>query len=72
MQDKIHKTARTKKGEVASQDLLKGSTAKGKGEVITIERSEKIEVEIREIIRIYPADFEALKNSFEEWAESWQ
>lgn len=40
---------------------------------ITTERAdEKIEVEIREIIRIRPQDFSALKNSFEDWAKSWE
>lgn len=38
-----------------------------------VERAdEKIEVEIREIIRIRPQDFSALKNSFEEWANQWE
>jgi len=32
---------------------------------------EKIEVEIREVVRIRAQDFSALKLSFEEWAEKW-
>jgi len=36
-----------------------------------IRNDQKIDVEIRDIIRIKPADFEALKNSFEEWASKW-
>ena len=31
----------------------------------------KIEVEIREVIRIAPHNFAALKNSFESWASQW-
>jgi hypothetical protein len=33
---------------------------------------EKFEVEIREMVRIRPKDFEALKNSFEEWRNKWE
>ena len=32
---------------------------------------DKIPVEIREIVRINPRDFAALKNSFEEWVRQW-
>lgn len=32
---------------------------------------EKIEVEIREVVRIRAQDFSALKLSFEEWANKW-
>jgi hypothetical protein len=32
----------------------------------------KFDVEIREIVRIKPVNFEALLNSFEEWAKQWQ
>lgn len=32
---------------------------------------QKIEVEIRDIIRIKPSDFSALKDSFEQWASNW-
>lgn len=31
----------------------------------------KIEVEIREIIRIRPQDFHILKRSFEDWIKNW-
>lgn len=31
----------------------------------------KIDVEIRDIIRIKPSDFSLLKDSFEEWASRW-
>jgi len=39
---------------------------------IIIRNDEKIEVEIREILRIRPQDFQALKSSFEDWANNWQ
>jgi hypothetical protein len=33
---------------------------------------EKIPVEIRDIIRIKPQDFAALKSSWEKWAAQWE
>ena len=54
------------------QDFQQGFNQQRKSEVVTVERSdEKIEVEIREVIRIKPEDFGALKNSFEDWASGW-
>lgn len=39
---------------------------------LVVERiDQKIDVEIRDIIRIRPQDFSALKGSFEEWAKQW-
>lgn len=38
---------------------------------IDISNDQKIDVEIRDIIRVRPQDFSALKNSFEEWAKQW-
>jgi hypothetical protein len=40
-------------------------------EVRYIAVEQKIEVEIRDLIRIKPSDFSALKDSFEEWASKW-
>jgi hypothetical protein len=37
-----------------------------------VDTDQKIDVEIRDIIRIKPSDFSALKNSFEEWAKQWE
>ncbi len=54
---------------MAGKDLQQGSSQPRKGANID---DQKIEVELREIIRIYPRDFEALKNSFEEWAKKWE
>lgn len=55
-----------------SENLQQGPSKSGKGKAIKyLPVDEKIDVEIREIIRIRPADFEALKNSFEEWANQW-
>jgi len=65
-----------KKG-VASKNLLSGLGKFRKGEIVTpsdttyIRDSEKITVEIREIVRIKPQDFSALKASFEDWAKTW-
>lgn len=63
-----------KKG-VEGKDLCPGSGKSGQGAVVDeleYERTdEKIEVEIRDIIRVKPCDFEALKASFEEWASKW-
>lgn len=53
------------------ENLQQGFDQQGESEVI-IRDDEKIEVEIREIVRIRPQDFAPLKNSFEEWAEKWQ
>jgi hypothetical protein len=38
---------------------------------IYVREDEKVNVEIREIVRIRPQDFQALKSSFEEWARTW-
>ena len=54
-----------------SKNLREGPNQQGESEVI-IRDDEKIEVEIREIIRIRPGDFSALKNSFEEWSNKWK
>lgn len=43
----------------------------GESEIIVERQNEKIDVEIRDIIRVRPQDFAALKNSFEEWAAKW-
>lgn len=42
-------------------------------EKIIISKDEgRIEVEIRHIVRVHARDFEAIKNSFEEWARQWE
>ena len=64
-----------KKGQrgVESKNIQPGSGKQGKSESLTyIPADQKIEVEIREIIRIKPQDFAALKNSFEAWAKEWE
>ena len=54
-----------------SENLQPAVSEQRQGEVI--ERlDEKIEVEIRELIRVRPQDFKALKESFEEWALQWE
>jgi hypothetical protein len=53
-----------------SQNIQPKPDKFGESEII-IPLDEKIEVEIREILRVRPQDFSALKNSFEEWAKNW-
>lgn len=53
------------------ENLQQGFNQQRESETI-IRDDEKIEVEIREILRIRPQDFAPLKNSFEEWASKWQ
>lgn len=53
-----------------SQSLLKGTS--GQGQSKAIRQEERIETEFRHIVRIYAKDFEAVKNSFEEWAGQWE
>ena len=55
-----------------SKNLREGLDQRGQSEIIIRPLDEKIEVEIREIIRARPQDFSALKNSFEEWAKGWE
>lgn len=33
---------------------------------------DKFEVTIKEVVRIRPQDFRALKDSFEEWRDKWE
>jgi len=55
------------------KNLREGFDKFGKSATIKIERQdEKIDVEIREIIRVRPQDFAALKNSFETWSAGWE
>lgn len=56
-----------------SKNLREGLDKLRPSETIITERTdEKIDVEIREIIRVRPQDFSALKNSFEDWAKNWE
>ena len=56
-----------------SKNLQPGLTKPRKGKALKVitDYDRKIDVEIRDIIRIKPQDFSALKNSFEEWAKQW-
>jgi hypothetical protein len=57
---------------VDRQDLQPRPSEQGEGAAITYAPlDEKIEVEIREIVRIRPQDFRALKDSFEDWLKNW-
>lgn len=54
-------------------DLFKRSGKQGQSTALKyIPIDEKIEVEIRDIIRVKPQDFGALKNSYESWAKGWE
>lgn len=53
------------------ENIQQRSDQSGKGKIVIIRDDEKIEVEIREIIRVKPQDFKALKDSFEEWSSLW-
>lgn len=55
-----------------SKSLLEGSSELGESEALSFKDEEKVEIEIREIVRIYARDFDALKKSFEEWAKQWE
>lgn len=57
---------------MAGKNIQPGSNRIKEGENLEYIADEKVDVEIREIVRIYPRDFDALKKSFEEWAKSWE
>jgi hypothetical protein len=57
--------------KMESHDLQSGNIQPEQNEVV-IRDDEKFEVEIREIVRIKPQDFKALKDSFEEWRNKWE
>jgi hypothetical protein len=67
MQNKVRKE------KVASKNLQSGLSQPGesKVEIKYSFNDEKIDVEIRDLIRIRPQDFSAIKLSFEEWARQW-
>lgn len=57
---------------MAGEDLRKGFSKSGQSEALTYVPVEaKIDVEIRDIIRVKASEFSALKDSFEEWASKW-
>jgi hypothetical protein len=61
---------------MGGKNLQPGIAKSGQGENVEsdpvyIRRSERIPVEIRDIIRVRLCDVEAVVNSFEEWAKQW-
>lgn len=40
-------------------------------EPIVERQDQKIDIEIRDIVRVKPQDFWAVKNSYEQWAQQW-
>lgn len=58
-----------KKKEVANNFALK--TISEQSEKIKVADEEKVEVEISEIIRIRPQDFQSFKHAFEDFVNNW-
>jgi hypothetical protein len=72
MFNKVSKKIRVEKRPLAGEDLQQGISEPGKSAAVTyVPDDQKIPVEIKEIVRIKPQEFAALKNSFEEWAKQW-
>ena len=75
MLNKIHKKTGTKEGEVAGENIQPRPGKLGKSPAIVNEppqEDRKIDVEIREVVRVAPKNFAAFKKSFEEWASKWE
>ena len=56
---------------MVGEDIQQGNSESRESKDIKYNYEEKVPVEIREIIRINPKDFSALKHSFEEWVKQW-
>lgn len=69
MQNKVQKKGIRKTGKVVSKSVQ--SRDIGQGEKKTVNDA-RVEVEFGHIVRVKPCDFEAIKNSFEEWAVQWE
>jgi hypothetical protein len=70
MPNKLQEIRVHDKPTVDSKSGESGFSGKGKGKIIREE--ERIEVRFEHIVRIHARDFEAIKRSFEEWAEEWE
>lgn len=70
MQNQVNPQGKPEKSAVGDETIQPRSHKSRKSEVITYE--EKIEVEIRDIVRINPRDTNALKISYEKWASQWE
>lgn len=58
---------------MANKNLQSGTGKLGESAPIRYERiREKVDFEIRDIIRAYPEDYQAIKNSLEDWARQWE
>jgi len=67
-----------------SKIVLKRNGRSGESEIVEEKEPEKpkeikiskdggrVEVDIKHVVRVHARDFEALKNSFEEWAKQWE
>jgi len=59
------------------QNIQPGSSEQGQSEDVKLPEKylpvdQKIPVEIRDVFRIRPGDFQAFKSSFEEWSKQWE
>lgn len=75
MPNKIHKKTGRQTGEMDRTDIQPRSGKLGQGKAIVKElpiADRKIEVELRHVVRVAPKNFDALKNSFENWAAKWE
>jgi hypothetical protein len=57
---------------MVGEDLQQRASKPRKSEDLEYIQDEKIPVMIKEIVRIHPKDFSALKSSFEEWSKQWE
>lgn len=57
---------------MVGNDIQPGDLQPSQDKVVIKYDDEKFEVEIREVVRIRPQDFRALKDSFEEWRNKWE
>ena len=64
-----------RQGDLESENIRSRSGQSGQSQALDeleyIPEEERIEVEIRDIIRVKPSELAALKDSFEEWAAKW-
>lgn len=67
----VEAISKQKKGLITKLNLLKAHTEAPVAEKLKIVPEEKVEVLIKEIIRINPRDFSAFKHALEEFVEGW-
>lgn len=68
------KNGDSQKGDLDSKNLQQGFSEPRKSapiKYVPLPHEEKIEVFIREVVRVNIGDLPAVKHSFEEWAKQW-